>query len=127
LLTKHYYYGSQAAQKDVATVGSALLKRSLDSAAASCSSVSKPTHPLHWVEFFFSCQSFFKIISEVSGSYLVLIVGINNYNIKLGKMDSNVHSVPSFIFRVSHMILLQPTCIFISDCSSYHHPYPSQS
>ncbi|CAK9263763.1 unnamed protein product, partial [Sphagnum jensenii] len=43
LLTKHYYYGSQAAQKDVATVGSAVLKRSLDSAAASRSSVSKPT------------------------------------------------------------------------------------
>jgi hypothetical protein len=48
LLTKHYYYDSQAAQKDVATVGSALLKRSLDSAAASRSSVSKPTLFTGW-------------------------------------------------------------------------------
>jgi hypothetical protein len=48
LLTKHYYYGSQAAQKDVATVGSAVLKRSLDSAAASRSSVSKPTLFAGW-------------------------------------------------------------------------------
>jgi hypothetical protein len=48
LLTKHYYYGSQAAQKDVATVGSALLKRSLDSAAASRSSVRKPTLFTGW-------------------------------------------------------------------------------